>query len=144
MPALGRAINHPWFDKFMWNFHHVEWQGFSTWDLVMPLFLFMSGVSIPFAMSRYKKQTDKSQVYYRIDHKQHRKGIKWLKYFGMNSIFAYMLVNIVSFNSITQSLLFGFEQYIGAWYPVLIATANSATMFFILKYMYKHKIFLKV
>ncbi len=37
-----------------WAFNHVEWEGFSPWDIVMPLFLFMSGVSIPFSMARYK------------------------------------------------------------------------------------------
>ena len=33
---------------------HVPWQGFCFWDIIMPLFMFMSGVTIPFAMSRYK------------------------------------------------------------------------------------------
>ena len=38
---LARAVDKPWFDRLMWNFSHVEWEGFSPWDLVMPLFLFM-------------------------------------------------------------------------------------------------------
>ena len=33
---------------------HVPWTGFCFWDIIMPLFMFMSGVTIPFAMSRYK------------------------------------------------------------------------------------------
>ena len=36
------------------------------WDLVMPLFLFMAGVSIPFSLSKYKYEDDKSLVYFRI------------------------------------------------------------------------------
>ncbi len=32
---------------------HATWEGFLAWDLVMPLFMFMAGVSIPFAMSKY-------------------------------------------------------------------------------------------
>ena len=63
---LGEAVNAGWFDSFMWCFSHVEWEGFSPWDLVMPLFMFMSGVTIPFALSRYRTMTDKSQVYKRI------------------------------------------------------------------------------
>ena len=51
---LAHAIDMPWFNSFMWGFSHVEWEGFSTWDLVMPLFLFMAGVSMPFSLSRYK------------------------------------------------------------------------------------------
>lgn len=34
--------------------HHVEWEGFVLWDLIMPLFMFMSGITIPFALARYK------------------------------------------------------------------------------------------
>ena len=33
---LAHAIDMPWFNSFMWGFSHVEWEGFSTWDLVMP------------------------------------------------------------------------------------------------------------
>lgn len=78
MHPLQRAINAPWFDSFMWNFSHVKWEGFSPWDLVMPLFLFMSGVSIPFALSRYKKQPNKTTVYKRIS-----KRVLLLWIFGM-------------------------------------------------------------
>lgn len=53
---MRTPINQSWYDKFLWNFSHVEWAGFSPWDLVMPLFLFMSGVSIPFALSRYRSE----------------------------------------------------------------------------------------
>lgn len=35
---------------------HVAWEGFSLWDMVMPLFLFVSGASLPFALKRYKRQ----------------------------------------------------------------------------------------
>ena len=35
---LAHAIDMPWFNSFMWGFSHVEWEGFSTWDLVMPVF----------------------------------------------------------------------------------------------------------
>ena len=34
---------------------HVAWEGFVLWDIIMPLFLFMSGVTIPFSMARYKE-----------------------------------------------------------------------------------------
>jgi predicted acyltransferase len=66
MHPLARAINAPWFNKFMWNFDHIEWAGFSTWDIVMPLFMFMAGVSMPFAFARYKELSGKTVVYKRI------------------------------------------------------------------------------
>lgn len=66
MHHLSSAINTPSFHSFMWCFTHVDWEGFSSWDLVMPLFMFMSGITIPFALSRYKNEKDKSLVYRRI------------------------------------------------------------------------------
>ena len=66
MHPLSQAVNTPWLNKFMWNFSHVEWEGFSTWDLVMPLFMFMAGVSMPFAFARYKELPEKAAAYKRI------------------------------------------------------------------------------
>ena len=65
MHALHNAVKTPWFDRLMWNFGHVEWQGFSPWDLIMPLFMFMSGVAIPFAFAKYSEMP-KSFIYKRL------------------------------------------------------------------------------
>lgn len=66
MFRLSRAVDTDVFRSFMWNFQHVEWEGFSPWDLVMPLFLFMSGVSIPFAMARFKEGADRAGLFRRL------------------------------------------------------------------------------
>ena len=66
MHHFASAVQTPSFHSFMWCFTHVDWEGFSSWDLVMPLFMFMSGITIPFALSRYKSEADKSLVYRRI------------------------------------------------------------------------------
>lgn len=79
MHRFAHAIDKPWMDSFIWNFSHVEWTGFSPWDLVMPLFMFMSGITIPFAMAKYKNgEADKSQAYKRI-----AKRVVLLWIFGM-------------------------------------------------------------
>ena len=31
--------------------HHPEWNGFTFWDLIFPLFLFLAGVSFPFSLA---------------------------------------------------------------------------------------------
>jgi predicted acyltransferase len=346
--ALHNSIKTPWFEKLMWNFDHVQWQGFSTWDLIMPLFMFMAGVAMPFALSKYldgnksalykrilkrvvllwvfgmvcqgnllgldpdriylftntlqaiavgylfsallflhtgiktqiltaftlllvywgamefitidgygggdyspdynlaegvdrrvfgrfrdaaqvvdgvvvfpdwyrytwvisslnfvvtvlsgvfaghilknnnfsqKKKTlmllgigvalvlagwiwdlqipvvkkiwTSSMVlvssgycfllmgifYYWIDFKGHRKNIAWLQVYGMNSIVAYMLGMVVYFGSISNSLLHGFEQYLGIYFSVLIALSNAAILYFILWRLYKMNLFLRV
>lgn len=345
--ALHNGVKSPWFDRLMWNFGHVEWQGFSPWDLIMPLFMFMAGVAIPFAFAKYSEMPkafiykrlikrfvllwifgmisqgnllgldpdriylftntlqsiavgylvsailflhtniktqvtvavslllaywgamefisvkgfgggdytpdnnlaegidrlvfgrfrDAAQVvngevvfaswyrytwilsslnfvvtvltgvfaghilkgngtgirktllltgtgtalviagwlwdlelpvvkkiwtssmvlvssgycfvlmgifYWWIDVRQHRRGIVWLKVYGMNSIVAYMLAMAVQFWCVSQSLLRGFEQYLGAFYPALIAASNAAIIFFILWRLYKTNHFLRV
>ena len=66
MHALDGAIEAPWFDRLMWCFTHVDWEGFSSWDLVMPLFMFMSGITIPFALARYRREQSRGEAYRRI------------------------------------------------------------------------------
>ena len=56
--SLIRAADVPWLNSCAWLFKHQFWTGFSPWDLIMPLFLFMSGITIPFAYSRYKTNPD--------------------------------------------------------------------------------------
>ena len=51
----------------LYQFHHVQWEGFVLWDLIMPLFMFMSGVTIPFSMAKYRSgDAPKSQALLRI------------------------------------------------------------------------------
>ena len=46
-------VDTPAAHAILYHFDHETWDGFRFWDLVMPLFLFMSGASMPFALSRY-------------------------------------------------------------------------------------------
>lgn len=55
MFASTLAPNNPIRNFTQIAFTHVDWEGFHAWDLVMPLFLFMAGASIPFAFSAYKQ-----------------------------------------------------------------------------------------
>lgn len=349
MRSLGSCVDADWFKPIMWCFTHVAWEGFSPWDLIMPLFMFMSGVSIPFALSRYKRDGNKRAAYVRIikrfvvlwvfgmisqgnllgldpshiylytntlqsiavgylvasllylntsvktqigvsvtlliafwacmefiqvgsygggnythegnlaewidrvvlgrfrdgasvqngevvfaswydntwilssltfcvttltgvfagyilrddsrtmpqrarllaligaalviagwlwhlqmpvikriwtssmvlvssgysfllmalfhwliDYKGYTRHVNWLKVYGMNSIAAYMLVSCVNFSSVSNSLLYGLQQYTGNFYPVIIAACNSVIIYLILRLMYKNKLFLKV
>lgn len=61
------------FDGTWWHewsytlFRHTDWEGFSTWDLSMPLFLFMSGVTIPYSFAKYQcDHKNMSPVYCRL------------------------------------------------------------------------------
>lgn len=78
MHSLARTANVEWLNESMWVFSHVSWEGFSPWDLIMPLFLFMSGISMPFSLSRYKSISDKRPLLRRL-----AKRILLLWIFGM-------------------------------------------------------------
>lgn len=82
--------------------------------------------------------------YWWIDAKGHNKGWGWLLYYGCNAITAYLIGEIVNFRSMAASLLYGTEQYLGGWYHVLLTACNSLIIFFILRFMYKNRVFLKV
>lgn len=106
MHHLSTAVNTPEFHSFMWLFTHVDWEGFSTWDLVMPLFMFMSGITIPFALSRYKCEADKLLVYKRI-----LKRVVLLWIFGMmcqGNLLALDPNRIYLYSNTLQSIAMGY------------------------------------
>ncbi|MEG1649760.1 MAG: heparan-alpha-glucosaminide N-acetyltransferase domain-containing protein [Rikenellaceae bacterium] len=81
--------------------------------------------------------------YYVIDVKGHTKYVEWLKIYGMNSIAAYVMSNVIRIGCVSTSLLYGTEQFLGELYPTLLKLASCTIFFLILLLMYKHKIFLK-
>ncbi len=84
-------------------------------------------------------------VYWWVDVRGHSRGLNWLKVLGMNSIAAYCISHIFNFTSVTTSVLYGLKHIVGdPWYGVIIACANALVLWFILRYMYKKGIFLKV
>jgi predicted acyltransferase len=46
------------------QFEHVQWEGFRFYDLIFPLFLFMIGVAIPFALSKRLARGDSRRRIY--------------------------------------------------------------------------------
>jgi predicted acyltransferase len=45
---------------------HVPWEGFSFYDFVFPLFLFVTGVSIVLALPRIVENEGKAQAHLRV------------------------------------------------------------------------------
>lgn len=82
--------------------------------------------------------------YYLIDYKKWHKGFMWLKYFGMNSIVAYMLYSVVQFRCVGNSLFYGLESHLGAFYQPLLTLCNGLIIFLILYLLYKNRKFLRV
>jgi len=50
--SILALINTPLSKAIQSQMEHPEWSGFTAWDLIFPLFLFIVGASIPFAMTK--------------------------------------------------------------------------------------------
>ncbi|WP_373835498.1 DUF5009 domain-containing protein, partial [Bacteroides heparinolyticus] len=64
--ALGEQLDFAWLNAVLYQFDHELWVGFRCWDLVMPLFLFMTGAAMPFSFAKFARLSDKSMVYRKI------------------------------------------------------------------------------
>lgn len=61
--SLAKATGWGWMDKLAEQMHHIEWNGFHFYDLIFPLFMFISGVAIPLALtSKLEKGTAKNEL----------------------------------------------------------------------------------
>ena len=61
---LGGKTSLPWVDALAQQFKHPAWFGFTFYDCIFPLFLFLAGVSIPFSLSKAIAQnTPKTDIY---------------------------------------------------------------------------------
>jgi predicted acyltransferase len=56
-----------WLDR---QFDHVPWEGFVGWDLIMPLFLFIVGVAMPFSLGkRIELGQTRGQIYRKVGYR---------------------------------------------------------------------------
>lgn len=114
-----------------------------TWGLVHPVIKHIWTGSMVLVSSGYCFLL-MGLFYWWIDCRGHNRHLTFLKVYGMNSITAYVVSHVISFKSISRSLFFGLEQYIGDYYDVLIRFSNIAILFIILWLMYRNRIFLRV
>lgn len=64
---ICKYINSPFSLAVLGQFDHSEWHGCTFYDLIYPLFLFIVGLSMPFAFSRRKeKSSGKKEMYSHI------------------------------------------------------------------------------
>jgi len=101
------AVIHPdagaFFDT---QLKHVPWEGFRFIDLVMPLFIFLAGCSLPFSIDSRKKKGDSTVKIYR--HTVQRLLILWV--FGMmlqGRLLEYDWSRLVFYSNTLQSIAAG-------------------------------------
>ena len=114
-----------------------------TWDLVHPVIKHIWTSSMVLVSSGYCFLL-MGLFYWWIDCRGHNKHLTFLKVYGMNSITAYVVSHVISFKSVSKSLFFGLEQYVGDYYDLLIRFSNIAILFLILYILYRNRIFLRV
>lgn len=51
--AVCDAVGSPAAEAVRYHFDHEVWEGFRFWDLIMPLFLFMTGAAMPFSFAKF-------------------------------------------------------------------------------------------
>jgi predicted acyltransferase len=62
--ALGTMTGWPIFQRILDELHHPEWNGFTFYDLIFPLFLFIAGVAMPYSIGRkLEENTPKTKLY---------------------------------------------------------------------------------
>jgi len=119
--------------SLMPQFGHVSWEGFHFYDLIMPLFLFIVGVAMPFSFrKRLGRGDSKKEIFKHVI-----KRVVILFFFGMMT-----QGNLFEYNWSRLHIFIGTLPAIGAGYLVaslLMLTMNQrsqvvATSFFLLVY----------
>src|SRR4051794_37133399 len=63
---LHGKTSQTWVDALALQFEHPAWDGFTFYDFIFPLFLFLAGMSLPFSVNKSLDQgLSKSQIYWR-------------------------------------------------------------------------------
>jgi predicted acyltransferase len=129
LPELSDSRLFQWLSD---QCEHPEWQGFTAWDVIFPMFIFIVGAAMPFSFSRRLKQEGGKQELYK--HVLIRTVVLailgvvlWQKpggadpYYGYYSVlyrigFAYFFAAIIMMNTnIRGQVFWAFGLLIGHW-----------------------------
>ena len=108
-PIVG-VINRGWKlpKGFMDQFHHPAWVGFSTHDMIMPLFIFMCGAALPLALPK-RLEADGTAGWTCWGHVLRRVGMLWLLgLVAQGEILSFDLRQISFFNNTLQTIACGY------------------------------------
>jgi predicted acyltransferase len=95
------------YDAFETQATHPKWQGFVAWDMIMPVFLFVVGVSMPFAMVKRLEQGGPLRTtYLRI---ARRVAVLWiLGMVAQGSLLDYDLGHLKLYSGALQAIAIGY------------------------------------
>ena len=89
------------------HFDHVPWEGSVGWDLIMPLFLFVVGVAMPFSIGKRLERGDsRSSIYRKVIY---RVVVLWvLGTIAQGHLLAFDLNNLQLYSNTLQSIAAGY------------------------------------
>ena len=64
--SLISYLGWPSLEPLTRHLEHTEWIGFTVYDLIFPLFIFISGVAMPFSFDRYRASQQKRSLYFKV------------------------------------------------------------------------------
>jgi predicted acyltransferase len=108
LQGLGKGLQNPWFNQHILpQIDHTPWAGFTAWDLIMPLFLFMVGTSMPFSFAkRLAHGESKGRLYL---HVLYRVVILWvLGMIAQGRLLEYELPKLQLYINTLQSIAAGY------------------------------------
>ena len=104
--AVGGCFDAPWLDNILYQLDHEVWEGFRLWDIVMPLFLFMVGTSMPFSFAKYRNEPSRKKIYTKI-----LRRFMLLFLFGMivqGNLLAFDTDRLYIYNNTLQAIAVGY------------------------------------
>lgn len=132
--ALDKAFDLP--DALMRQFSH-GWGGFTLWDIIMPLFIFMSGAAVPFAMGKRLDDGKAGWRYWR--HVLFRLLLLWiLGMVAQGRLLTFDAMKVSPFNNTLQTIACAYvacavaflvpSRWLRASIPVLLAVGYALVM----------------
>jgi predicted acyltransferase len=104
--SLNDAVHSAFTETMAAQMEHVPWQGFHFLDIIMPLFLFVTGVSMPIS---FKKRSQKPQGTTLLAHILKRVVILWiLGMIAQGNLLTYDGSKIAFFSNTLQAIAIGY------------------------------------
>ena len=106
--GLGKGLNNEWLNRYIVpQIEHTPWAGFTAWDLIMPLFLFVVGVALPFSFAkRLERGESKGRIY---RHVLYRVVILWvLGMIAQGHLLEYELPKLHWYSNTLQTIAAGY------------------------------------
>jgi predicted acyltransferase len=106
--GLGKGLHSEWLNRYiMPQIEHTPWAGFTAWDLIMPLFLFVVGAAMPFSFAkRLERGESKGQIYL---HVLLRVAILWvLGMIAQGHLLEYQLPKLQWYSNTLQTIAAGY------------------------------------